>query len=114
MANPAFFKFHELREADLIVDAIYEGGTIGNSSDEPIGKLLKVNNQGGFRYIGSVKGDIRAIVLYSTMDDVDWPDSLDEETGVFYYYGDNKRHGRELHDTPKRGNLLLKRLFDDV
>ncbi len=107
--------FANLSGADLCVDAIYEGGTKGNSSDEPIGKLLKVGNQGGFRYFGSVlNGGVRMIALYSTMDDQDWPDSLDEETGIFYYYGDNKKPGHELHDTPRRGNLLLKQLFDKV
>jgi hypothetical protein len=46
------------------------------------------------------------------MDDVDWPDSLDEETGLFYYYGDNKRPGHDLHDTQRQGNLILKQVFE--
>ena len=108
-------KFADLVGADLVVDAIYEGGTKGNSSDEPIGKLLRVGNQGGFRYFGSVlNSGVKMIALYSTMADPDWPDRLDEETGLFYYYGDNKKPGHELHDTPRRGNLLLKQLFDKV
>ena len=111
----ATFKFADLVVADLVVDAVYEGGTKGDSSDEPIGKLLKVGNQGGFRYNGSVLAQgVKMIALYSTMDDPDWPDSLDEETGVFHYYGDNKKPGHELHDTPRRGNLLLRQLFDKV
>lgn len=108
-------KFVDLVDADLIVDAVYEGGNKGTSGDEPIGKLLPVGNQGGFRYFGSVLNDsVKIVVLYSTLDDLDWPDLLDEETGLFYYYGDNKRPGHELHDTPRRGNLLLKQLFDQI
>ncbi|MER6595223.1 hypothetical protein ABT214_25930, partial [Micromonospora purpureochromogenes] len=26
----------------------------------------------------------------------DWPDALDEQTGAFTYYGDNKQPGAEL------------------
>lgn len=54
------------------------------------------------------------MLLTSSQVDPDWPDTLDRETGVFTYYGDNKKPGRELHDTPGRGNLLLRRLFDDA
>ena len=43
------FKFKELEKADLIVDAIYEGGDKGNVSDDPISKLLKCGNQAGYR-----------------------------------------------------------------
>ena len=42
----------------------------------------------------------------------DWPDDLDRETGIFTYFGDNKKPGHELHDTPRYGNLLLKYMFE--
>ena len=36
-----------------------------------------------------------------------------EKRGLFTYYGDN--HGaRELHDTPRQGNLILRNLFDEA
>lgn len=115
MKNIVAVKFNNLSATDLIVDAIYEGGTKGNASDDPLVKLLPVSNQGGFRYVGNIlSNSIRAVVLYSSMDDVDWPDFLDEETGIFHYYGDNKKPGRELHDTPRKGNLLLRQAFDNA
>jgi len=46
------------------------------------------------------------------LDDPDWPDEMDKEIGVFTYFGDNKKPGHELHDTPRYGNLLLKYMFD--
>jgi hypothetical protein len=99
-----------LRNADLMVDRIYAGGRKGNASDDPLPHLIGVSNQGGFRYVGS-KDHPRLVVLTSTMSDPDWPDSLDRETGIFTYYGDNKKPGHELHDTPRFGNLLLRNMF---
>jgi hypothetical protein len=51
-------------------------------------------------------------VLYTSGDDSDWPDVIDLETGSFTYYGDNKSPGHQLHDTPRKGNLLLRNIFD--
>lgn len=51
------------------------------------------------------------LVLTSSMDDPDWPDALDRETGIFTYYGDNKKPGRELHETGRHGNLILRNIF---
>ncbi|MFE3636012.1 restriction endonuclease [Streptomyces sp. NPDC059168] len=81
--------------------------------DDPIAQLFRgVGNQGGIRYVGSpVKGSVRLAVLYTSGTDVDWPDCLDVETGVVTYYGDNKKPGRELHDTQPRGNILLRDMF---
>ena len=33
------FKFNELENADLVIDAIYEGGSSGNAGDDPISKF---------------------------------------------------------------------------
>ncbi|MBZ5625898.1 MAG: restriction endonuclease [Acidobacteriia bacterium] len=51
------------------------------------------------------------MILYSSMDDADWPDFIDVYTGVFTYFGDNKKPGFDLHDTPRRGNKLLQSCF---
>lgn len=105
--------FHELEGADLQIDQIYKGGMAGNAGDDPIGQLLKVGNQGGFRFKGSVtKGTVQLICLYSDEKHVDWPDELDASTGMFTYFGDNREPGRELHDTPRKGNLALRQVFE--
>lgn len=102
--------FDQLGASDLYVDAVYEGGRRGNMGDDPLPRLLRVDNLGGFRYRGKVAGRLHMLVLTSSsMADPDWPDSPDRETGVFTYYGDNKKPGRELHDTGRDGNPIWKR-----
>ncbi len=103
--------FSEMRFADLRVDAIYQGGRKGNAGDDPLPYLLKISNSGGFRYRGSLDR-LELLVLTSSLSDPDWPDMLDSETGTFTYYGDNKHPGRGLHETPRKGNELLRRVFD--
>lgn len=100
----------DLPAADLVIDAVYEGsGT--QLSGEPISKLLKVGNVGGFRDLGSGEKK-NFIVLYTSGENRDWPDQLDVNTGRFTYYGDNRKPGRELHTT--NGNKILKRVFDSL
>lgn len=105
--------FVELPRADLVVDRVYAGGEAKHQGDDPIFRLLPVGNAGGFRYKGSVvDGNVQLLALYTSLADAEWPDRLDLATGAFTYYGDNKRPGRELHATPRRGNLLLRDLFE--
>jgi hypothetical protein len=104
----------QLPAADLHVDACYQGGRFGNAADDPLPKLMRVDSQGGFRYRGKVKGRLELLVLTTSMNDPDWPDALDAETGIFTYYGDNKKPGRDLHDTGRDGNLILKTIYEDA
>jgi hypothetical protein len=105
------FRADELDDADLVVDAIYEGGRSGNAGDDPLPRLIGVSNQGGFRYLGTLDAP-RLILLTSSFNDPDWPDNLDRETGILTYYGDNKQPGRALHETPRNGNRLLRNMFN--
>jgi len=105
--------FDQLAGADLVVDRVYRGGAAGNTSDDPLSKLLPVGNQGGFRTYGRpVRDTVKLVVLYTSGAEPDWPDALDPYTGMFTYFGDNRSPGRDLHDTPKKGNLLLSRAFE--
>lgn len=99
-----------LSGADLILDAVYEGGRAGNAGDDPLGPLLGVSNQGGFRHLGRRERP-HLLVITSSMAEPDWPDSMDLETGLFTYYGDNRKPGLDLHDTPRWGNRMLRDLF---
>ena len=68
-------KFEDLSKSDLIVDAIYEGGTFKNTKDDPINKLIPVGNMGGFRYNGKLD-NLNFLVLYTDCSDLDWPDTI--------------------------------------
>lgn len=104
-----------LGDADLIVDEVYGGSRNGNSSDDPLSDLLGVDNGAGFRHIGKRPGidTLKLLVLKTSFSDINWPDALDTEKGLFVYYGDNRKP-RELHDTPRQGNLILRNLFDEA
>jgi hypothetical protein len=107
--------FDALATADLRVDAIYEGGTTGTAADDPLARLLPAGNQGGFRYKKHPSGTgYLFLVLYTDFADPDWPDHLDVDLGRFTYYGDNKRPGHALHDTPRGGNRALRAIFDAI
>ena len=109
MAVRIFSDIEELR-----VDVVYEGvkRPDGKYAD-PLNRLVNVANQGGFRYRGT-KDNPTLIVLTSNFSEPDWPDELDSATGRFVYYGDNREPGRELHDTGRFGNHLLRVLFDHL
>jgi hypothetical protein len=101
-----------LSSSDLIIDAVYEGGSQANAAADPISKILQgVGNQGGFRAAGRGP-DKKYVVLYTSGEEKDWPDTLDLSTGQFIYFGDNRRPGHQLHDTPRRGNEILRRAFE--
>ncbi len=105
--------FEELEQADLLVDRVYESGPSDNVGADPLQRLLPVGNQGGIRYKGSVQGDdIRLVVLYTSGEHPDWPDSVDPYTGTGAYFGDNRRPGQELHATTRQGNEILRLIFD--
>ena len=103
--------FLEVGKADLQVDAVYRGGREGNTADDPLPSMLNVSTGGGFRYRGSLN-ELELVVLTSSLQDPDWPDRIDFETGTYTYYGDNKKPGQKLHGTPRRGNKLLRRIFE--
>lgn len=107
--------FEELSEAALVVDTVYKGGKVNGKGSEVLSKLLpNCSNSGGFRKVMRKDGSglPAYVVLYTSMQELAWPDYLDEETGVFRYYGDNRTPGRTILDTPRKGNQLLEFVFD--
>lgn len=82
-------------------------------ADEPINNLLSAGNMGGFRILGSPKNArLDLIALYSTFSMEEWPDRLDREHARLTYFGDNRRPGKELHDTTPHGNQALRLAFE--
>lgn len=105
---PSYVPFDQVTNADLHIDATY--GSLGSLiAGDPLQAMFACGNQGGFRQKrNSVTRRLNLVVLYSSLADPDWPDRLDEQEGVFVYYGDNKRPG-DLHSTKRNGNLILAR-----
>lgn len=66
MATRQLYTFDKLSDADLVIDAEYEGGTAGSTADDPLQRLLPVGNQGGFRYRGSPTKGVKLVVLYTS------------------------------------------------
>ncbi|SDB53902.1 restriction endonuclease [Butyrivibrio sp. INlla16] len=107
--------FEQLSNADLVVDTVYKGGKISGKGSEVLSKLMPgCSNSGGFRKVMRKDGSglPAYVVLYTSMQELAWPDFLDEETGIFRYYGDNRSPGKTILDTPRKGNLLLEFVFD--
>ena len=107
--------FENLPNADLIVDTVYKGGNVSGKGSEVLSKLMPgCSNSGGFRKVLRKDGSglPAYVVLYTSMQELAWPDYLDEETGIFRYYGDNRSPGKTILDTPRKGNQLLEFVFD--
>jgi Restriction endonuclease AspBHI N-terminal len=113
MADERAVGFSELATADLVLERIYKGGSAGHAGDDPLGRLLPgVGNQGGFRRLVRLRTRSSLSCCTPLGAEPDWPDALDPHTGTFTYFGDNRLPGRDLHDTPRRGNQLLRDAFE--
>lgn len=79
-------KYEDIPKQEYInIDTIYQNG----GYQDAMSLLMRVRNGGGFR---PCKGK-SYYVIHSTKSDVDWPDYLDNEIGLYTYYGDNKEPG---------------------
>ena len=77
------YKFSEVADADLVVDAIYESGEAKNLSSAVLPKLIPgIGNLGGIRWIGKVEST-SLVVLFSNGSNPNWPDFLDPYRGTF-------------------------------
>lgn len=111
-------KFKDLPDADLIVGRIYEGGRpedgVQGTGADVLSKLLCVSTGGGFRKRNIKDSNETAFVAISwTQSNPLWPNEYDETTGMLKYYGDNKE-GTNFLSTGKKGNVILKEVFDKV
>ena len=78
---------------------------------DALARLLPVGLQGGIRASGTQRAP-RLVALSTSGANADWPDAIDPATGAVTYYGDNRKPGADLHDTPKGGNRILRSTFD--
>ncbi len=104
------------REHNLVVDKIYKPhSSLKGAEADPISNIFGVANMGGFRkrvFKNGKEKEVRFVVLYTTWEDLYWHDEIDEELGIYIYYGDNKTAGSDLHNTSLKGNTFLKDVFE--
>lgn len=119
------FKFEDLGTSNLIQGAIYEGGSNKNPmQDDPLSKIFiiegcqkGIGNQGGFRKTSKekackkVNGTIAFVVMVDSGKQAEWPNKMDEEAGIFTYYGDNRTAGNDIFKTKNLGNKFLYEIF---
>ncbi|GAB2587716.1 restriction endonuclease [Ramlibacter solisilvae] len=82
------------------------------------GRTSGINNVAGFR-AKSKAGSTNILncafcVLVTNLGELEWPDDLDRESGVFTYYGDNRSPGHSIEDTALGGNRLLAAVFSKL
>lgn len=107
-------RFDDLKNADLIIDCIYKSGPKSGYKGEPLHILLpKCGTASGFRKVSRIdnKKEMAYVILFSTQVVKEWPDSLDKETGIFKYYGDNRDPDKGIMNTKQGGNKLLVKVF---
>ena len=87
------------KDVRLFLDCVYKNKTYAQNYSNDIITVMfpEIGNQGGFRPCDARNGAIpKYVVIYSTGKDIYWPDELDEELGLYTYYGDNKVPGSDL------------------
>ena len=119
-------KFDDLGKSNLIPGCIYEGGdTKTPLKDDPLSKLFKIDgykkgigNIGGFRKASKeengkiINENIAFVVMVDSGKQEEWPNEMDENTGIFKYYGDNRTPGNDIFKTKKLGREYLGILND--
>ena len=105
----------DMTSAELIIDEEYLSNGAPNSSGDVLSVLMKVGTLGGFRSRKTKDNSRYAyIVMESRGNSIDWIDVVDRENGTVMYYGDNRKPGKQLHDTPNNGNAILREVFAAV
>lgn len=103
--------YNNIDTSNLVIDCLYEDSREPGSpiNGQPLLRLFPgIGNMKGIRVIGNTPL-WKLYVLTSTEIESDWPDSLDEATGLLTYWGDNRTPGKEIHDQP--GNRFFREIF---
>lgn len=110
------YSFDELDNSPLCVGSVYLASKSGNPFKvEPLKKLLRCQNQGGFRSVsqigpnGKKTGSPAYIILFDKKQNKDWVDEFDPSTGIYYYFG--SYYQKKDPKKPNRGRLWLEKVF---
>lgn len=118
-------EMHPGDPTELVVDGIMKNNNNPSHADAEFQRFFTIakgiNNAAGFRVVarknpnsrGPRKSavDLAFIVLVTNFGEREWPDSIDLETGLLVYYGDNRKPGRATNSTSANGNRYLEEIF---
>jgi hypothetical protein len=108
----------------LYIDASLRNTNRPSSPEEEFDKFFRfrdglgINNTSGFRPKSKLNHETNIencafCVLVTTFEELEWPDHLDLENGLFTYFGDKRSEG-DLHKTRMGGNRYLKHMFEKL
>ncbi|EOB3523571.1 HNH endonuclease [Enterococcus faecalis] len=107
-------EFDKLSTSALIPGNIYKGGNKGNVGDNPFTSLLGVGNSGGMRPKVNRNKKLAYIVLISNPSNQhEYPDEFDSSNNLLIYYGDQRKPGKHFSETKHKGNINVKKLFEE-
>ena len=110
----------------LRIDALYRNTGDWRKDTDQFNRFFRfedgkgINNASGFRPKSRMVGASTDIlqcafcVVVTNLEEAEWPDSLDHESGLFTYYGDNRKPGTAVDDTLVGGNRLLQSVFEKI
>lgn len=116
-------KDQETPVQELHIDKAYRNTNNWKDPEDEFNRFFRfedgkgINNASGFRPKSRSVGnstnilDCAFCVLVTNFGELEWPDVLDREQGIFQYYGDNRSPG-PLGKTAVGGNSLLEHVFD--
>lgn len=119
MSNINYIPFEQIGISNLIVDSVYQAGSMPNLGSEVLSKLTHVGNSGGFRKCkkrinGRKIKETAYVCIYSTGNELEWRDELDRTLGRFTYWGDNRTAGNPITSTQFHGNKFLQEIFSKM
>ncbi len=108
------------------IDALYRNTNNWSSDEDQFNKFFRfsdgkgINNTSGFR--PKSRSDIKSTdivnsafcILVTNLGEHEWPDQLDSESGIFTYYGDNRKPGTAIDNTQVGGNRFLQKIFSNL
>lgn len=114
----------QLNNSYLRLDKLYRNTNNWKNPEDEFNTFFRfedgkgIQNVSGFRFKSRSDIDDRDItncafcILITNLGEVEWPDELNLETGIFTYYGDNRVPGSAIDCTHVGGNKLLQVTYE--
>ena len=110
----------------LRVDSLYRNTNNWKNPDDLFNAFFRFNDGKGINNVSGFRPKSRSdinnteitscafCVLITNLGELEWPDQINLETGIFTYYGDNRVPGAAIDSTPVGGNKLLQVTYENL